>query len=117
MRRVGIDPDAVLLRMPLTIAYPDGDGLVLAAGRAIPAFIGAVLRQHRWSLRERLALLRAAASWRLGGFKCADALSVAELTASLPARLREILIEPLCLVGVEYARFTSERAGVSHRAA
>jgi hydroxysqualene dehydroxylase len=97
MRRVGIDPDAVLLRMPLTIAYPDDDGLVLSAGHAVPAFIGAVLRQHRWRLRERLALLRAALGWRLSGFRCSEALSVAELAASLPVRLREILIEPLCL--------------------
>ncbi len=100
MRRVGIEPDDVLLRSPLRLVYPDGSGLQLGAGPAVPAFIRGVLGQHRWSWHERLALLRAAAGWRLQGFRCAPSLSVADLTAKLPIRLRESVIDPLCVAAL-----------------
>ena len=38
MRQVGVDPDAVLHREPLTLRYPDGSGLRLPAGPALLAF-------------------------------------------------------------------------------
>ncbi len=100
MKRCGVDPAKVLLRMPLCLAYADGSGLKLPAGPAIPAFIRAVLGQRRWPLRERLALLRAALGWRLRGFECPAELSVAELTRALPANLRSSVIDPLCVAAL-----------------
>ena len=100
MRRVGADPDQLLLRRPLSMSYPDGDGLLLPAGAAVPAFLRAVVRQRRWPWPDRLALLREVVGWRLSGFRCASGLSVAALTQRLPARVREALIDPLCVAAL-----------------
>ena len=100
MRRVGADPDHLLLRRPLCLAYPDGDGLLLPPGAAVPAFLRAVLGQRRWAWGDRLALLRAALGWRLRGFRCPEAMTVAELTAGLPSSLREGVIDPLCVAAL-----------------
>jgi squalene-associated FAD-dependent desaturase len=100
MRTVGADPDALLLRRPLTLADAHGRGLVFAPGAAVPAFVRAVLALHHWPLGERLALLRAALSWRLRGFRAAPTQTVAELARALPARARETLIEPLCVAAL-----------------
>ena len=103
MRTVGVDPAQAFLRAPLRFTDPQGAGLRLGAGRPIPAFVSAVLRQRGWSLRERLALLRAAAGWAARRFRCDPASTVAELTARLPTRVREQLIEPLCVAALNTA--------------
>lgn len=100
MRLVGADPDRLLLRRPLCLAHADGNGLVLASGAAVPAFVRAVLAQRRWPLRDRLALLRAAVGWRLRGFRCDPATTVAQLTRHLPGTLRDAVIDPLCVAAL-----------------
>jgi len=100
MRTVGVDVDAALSRTPLLISYPDGDGLRLAPGVAALAFTGAVLRQQGWSMRERLMLLATAAGWSVRGFQCDPRLTVAALTSSVPARVRQELIDPLCVAAL-----------------
>lgn len=100
MRRVGADPQRLLLRRPLCLAHADGSGLLLPTGPAVPAFVRAVLGQHRWPLKDRLALLRAAIGWRLRGFRCPPEMTVAQLTASLSTRLRDELIDPLCVAAL-----------------
>lgn len=98
-------PDAALMRLPLTLVGPDGQGLRLPR---LPAFMPAswgvlagVLRHPTWPWRERLGLLRAALRWQAAGFQCDDGLSVAELCAQSPARIgprvMAELIEPLCV--------------------
>jgi hydroxysqualene dehydroxylase len=100
MRRIGADPEALLQRQPLTLRYPEGHGLRLPSGPAVPAFVRGVLGNRDWRLGERLALLRAAAGWRLAGFRCDPALTVAQLCAQLPAPVRADLIEPLCVAAL-----------------
>jgi hydroxysqualene dehydroxylase len=100
MRELGVDTTSALLRTPLRLTEPDGSGLQLRAGTPMPAFALAVLRQRRWSIAERLALLRAAARWALGGFRCEAALTVAELTRDLPAAVRAGLVDPLCVAAL-----------------
>jgi hydroxysqualene dehydroxylase len=100
LRTVGVDADRALLRTPLRITQPDGTGLHLAAGSPITAFMRAVLRQRGWRLAERLALLRAAAGWALRRFRCDPLLTVGALTAHLPARVRDELIDPLCVAAL-----------------
>jgi squalene-associated FAD-dependent desaturase len=100
MRRVGADPDMLLRRMPLALVGPDGSGLRLPAGVPVLAFTRAVLAQHEWSLGERIGLLAAAARWRIKGFEASAQVSVGDLTRGLSARVRETLIEPLCVAAL-----------------
>ncbi|MCZ8251876.1 MAG: hydroxysqualene dehydroxylase HpnE [Hylemonella sp.] len=97
MRTVGIDPDTVLQRLPLTLQFPDGAGLRLPDWPVPLDVLAGILRNRAWPLRERLGLLRAALGWKLAGFECADTLSVAELCATLGPRVQAELIAPLCV--------------------
>ncbi len=103
MRQVGADPDALLLRQPLALAYPDGQGLRLPAGPPLPAFVGAVLRNRDWLWLARAALLRAAAGWWLSGFRCAPGWTVQQLCQGLPAAVQQDLIAPLCVAALNTA--------------
>jgi len=100
MRRVGADPAALLQRLPLTLRHPDGSGLRLPAGPALPAFARGVLGCRRWTLAERLALLATALGWLRRGFRCDPALTVAALCARLPPRVRADLVDPLCVAAL-----------------
>ncbi|WP_311221498.1 MULTISPECIES: hydroxysqualene dehydroxylase HpnE [unclassified Acidovorax] len=97
MRSVGVAESPALLRMPLALPYADGTGLRLP-DLAPPwdALVG-IARARGWSWGERLALLRTAAAWRLGGFTCAPGATVAQLCAHLPVRLQQEFIDPLCV--------------------
>ncbi|MGY0195360.1 hydroxysqualene dehydroxylase HpnE [Leptothrix sp. BB-4] len=100
MRRVGVDPDAVLLRMPLTLVDAHGQGLRLGRGPVLLAFTRAVWAMGHWRWRERLALSNAALAWLLKGFRCDDGWTVARLTRSLPERVRHEFIDPLCVAAL-----------------
>jgi hydroxysqualene dehydroxylase len=97
MRMVGIDPERALLRLPLTLRFPDGSGLALPTWAAPLDAIGGILRAPGWSLRDKLSLLAAAARWRRDGFECAPATSVAALCHGLTATVLTQMIEPLCV--------------------
>jgi squalene-associated FAD-dependent desaturase len=100
MRRVGVDPDAVLLRLPLALLDQDGVGLRMRAGAPLVEFSRAVWTMQHWRLIERLALSNAALGWLLRRFRCDAALTVAQLTAGLPARVRAEIIDPLCVAAL-----------------
>jgi hydroxysqualene dehydroxylase len=100
MRTVGADPDALLERRPLALLDPQGHGLALPRGAAVPAFVRGVLALRDWPLSERLALLGAALRWRLRGFHARPQQTVADLVRALPARARTTLIEPLCVAAL-----------------
>ena len=100
MRTVGADIEALLFRLPLTLIYPDGRGLRLRSGPPLPAFVRAVVGCQGWTWGDRAALLLAASGWALKGFRCNPALTVADLCARLPPRVRELLIDPLCVAAL-----------------
>ena len=100
MRSVGADPQSLLLRQPLTLTYPDGQGLRLPTGPPMLAFVRAVVGAHGWRWSHRLALLCAAAGWLLKGFDCDPRLSVQQLCAGLPATVLQDLVEPLCVAAL-----------------
>ncbi len=100
MRTVEADPERLLMRLPLQLVDPQGHGLQLPAGSPLGAFAAGVWRHPHWSHRERLALLTAAAGWFARGFRCAPNLTVAALTARLPATLQREVIEPLCVAAL-----------------
>ncbi|MEY4748705.1 MAG: hypothetical protein RIQ60_919 [Pseudomonadota bacterium] len=100
MRRVGVDPEAVLLRRPLELLDARGQGLRLPRGPALFAFSLGVWRMRQWSPGERGALVQAALGWLLQRFRCAPDLTVAKLVAHLPARVRQQFIDPLCVAAL-----------------
>lgn len=100
MRRVGVDPDRVLLRTPLHLPYPGEPGLRLPGGVPWLSFASGVLAHHGWPLGARLALLARAGRWLLTGFKARPGQTVASLCANLPDVLQHDLIEPLCVAAL-----------------
>jgi hydroxysqualene dehydroxylase len=100
MRQVGAHPDALLLRRPLELLDAEGVGLRLPPGPALPAFLRGVLALQHWSLGERLALVRASTGWLLRGFACDTTWTVHHLCRTLPRRVRDELIDPLCVAAL-----------------
>ena len=100
MRRLGVEPGAVLKRLPLALPYPGEPGLRLPPGPPLIAFARGVLAHRGWPLGARLGLLAAAGGWLARGFRCDAALSVAQLCASLPAPVKRDLIDPLCVAAL-----------------
>ncbi len=100
MRRVGGDPDLDLLRMPLRLRYPDRETLRLPPGPPTLAFLRGVMGCAAWSLRDRLRFLMTSSLWTMRGFRCAPALTVAQLCAGLPRTVRDDLIDPLCVAAL-----------------
>ncbi len=97
MRDVGVDPERVLLRLPLSLRFADGGGLQLPRLPAPLDLLAGIFQARGWTWRDKSALLRTAIGWRLRGFRCDASTSVAELCASLTPRVMQELIEPLCV--------------------
>jgi hydroxysqualene dehydroxylase len=100
MRFVGVDLDQALLRTPLRVTYPDGAGLQLQPGSPLFTFAAAVMRYPGWGWREKQALLLAATRWTLQRFRCGASLTVSQLTERLPAKVRDELLDPLCVAAL-----------------
>ena len=105
MQTVGVNLENALLRMPLTLQFPDKTGLKLPDWPA-PWVVGldaawGIATAKGWTWGDKLALLRAASGWQRSGFSCSQHLSVLQLCQkSKPAitpRVMAELIEPLCL--------------------
>ena len=97
MRDVGVDDAASLLRLPLTMRFPDGSGLKLPDWPAPLDAVAGILNARGWPWADRLSLLRVALGWRLGGFACPPGQSVSELCSGLAPGAMASLIEPLCV--------------------
>lgn len=97
MRDVGVDPDAVLLRMPLSLRFADGGGLALPRLPAPFDLLAGIASARGWTAGDKLSLLRTASRWRLAGFRCAPDATVASLCTGLTLRVMQELIEPLCV--------------------
>jgi len=97
MADLGLDLEQTLMRLPLTLQFPDGSGLAFPRLPAPLDALAAILRARGWSWRDKLSLLRAASGWQLSGFRCAAELSVAQLCAGLTPTVMASLIEPLCV--------------------
>jgi squalene-associated FAD-dependent desaturase len=100
MDSVGVDRVAAFDRRPLELRYPDGRGLRMPAGPAWLGFAWAVSTCQGWTWRDRAALVRSAAGWALAGFECPAKLTVAELCHGMPAAVRQLLVDPLCVAAL-----------------
>jgi hydroxysqualene dehydroxylase len=97
MRLVGVNPATTLLRLPLTLQYPDGTGLALPAWPAPLDALAGMLRVRGWSWADKYSLLVSVTRWALQGYTCAAHTTVAQLCSTLSPRVMGMLIEPLCV--------------------
>ena len=93
--RVGAN--SALLRLPLSLCYPDGTGLRLPF--AIPPFdaLTGIATATGWSWSDKWSLLRAVLGWQVNGFQCAPEITVATLCRKMRPAVLRTLIEPLCV--------------------
>ncbi len=97
MRTLGLDPDALLLRLPLTLLKPDGTGLSLPPIAPPWNLLLGVLRAPGWDWRDRWSLLRTASRWQRQQFRCDPTWPVDRCCQGLTSKVMETLIEPLCV--------------------
>ena len=97
MAELGVDLDAGLLRLPLTMRFPDGSGLRFPQWPAPLDALAGILGARGWSWRDKASLLHASLVWKKNGFKCAPQLSVTALCSSVSSKVMASLIEPLCV--------------------
>lgn len=100
MREVGVDLEVALHRSPLSLPDPDGRGLRLPAGPALPALLLGLLRLSHWPLGARMAWIVRASGWMVRGMRCPPTLTVRDLCRGLPAPVMDDLIEPLCVAAL-----------------
>ena len=100
MAELGVDETTALLRLPLTLQWPDGGGLKLPQSLWLPAPLDAlagILRARGWSWRDKLSLLSTATAWQLSRFQCPPQQSVADLCRHVSPTIMATLMEPLCV--------------------
>ena len=97
MHAVGVDVEKSLLRLPLAMQFPDGQGLSM---RRLPSPLDAVwgmLTVRGWSTGDKWSLLHSALRWQWNGFRCSADTTVSQLCSSLTSRVMDTLIDPLCV--------------------
>lgn len=97
MRSVGIEPGEVLLRLPLNLRFPDGDGLALPDWPAPLDAAWGIASARGWSVQDKFSILAASLRWQLARFECASATTVMQLCDRVTPRVVNQLIEPLCV--------------------
>ena len=109
MQTLGGDPGSSLLRLPLRLQFPNGEGLAFPRSAVFAAWPGGprwpaawqaawgIAMARGWAWGDKASLLKLALRWRAGGFVCAPGLSVAALCADLSPRAMRELVEPLCV--------------------
>lgn len=99
MKKVGLQPESVLQRLPLDLRFANGHGLSLPDWPAPLNVLAGIACAQGWTLQDKALFLKACARWQWAGFTCDEDWTVATLCAEsqLPARVVQALIEPLCL--------------------
>ncbi|MCF8209869.1 MAG: hydroxysqualene dehydroxylase HpnE [Rhodoferax sp.] len=100
MQQLGVsEPDAVL-RLPLRLQFPNGDGLALPRWPSPFDALAGLLTTRGWTGRDKWSLVTTASGWQRAGFHCAPETTVAELCRTLPPRVMDRLIDPLCVAAL-----------------
>ena len=97
MRCVGVKPELTLLRIPMTLLFPDGLGLQFPLWPTPLDALGGLVRARGWSMADKWSLVRLATGWQRQGFQCDSHSSVSQLCKPLSQRVMMDLIEPLCV--------------------
>jgi squalene-associated FAD-dependent desaturase len=99
MRRVGADPDKVLMRLPLQLRYADGFSLAAPRWPAPLHLAAALLGAKGLGIGQRLAAIAFMQAMKRAKFRVDPALTVAGLLDRHGQRgaLNDFLWEPLCV--------------------
>jgi squalene-associated FAD-dependent desaturase len=97
IQQVGLQPDQVLLRLPLNLTFPDGSGLRLPQWPAPLDAVAGIMCARGWSLADKWSLVKAALLWQWQRFECSAQTSVADLCQGISSAVFNTLIEPLCV--------------------
>lgn len=97
LRRVGVDPDDALLRLPLQQRYADGWGLIARPGGRPWHVLAGLWEARGLSWSERLSLVRKLSMSALRGWRCDTHLTVAQWLVNETPRAVERLWQPLCV--------------------
>ena len=97
MADVGINIPGNLLRLPLTLRFPDGSGLALPNLPAPFDALAGIFAARGWSWLDKFSLLKVAIDWQLTSFQCDAQQSVSSLCKGLTPGVMASLIEPLCV--------------------
>jgi squalene-associated FAD-dependent desaturase len=102
MRDVGVDVERALLRLPLSVTYPDGSGFALSPdGPRLLAAAKALWGARGFSWIDKASTLGMAARWHARRFRCPPAWTVDAMLRRTPtSRVRRMLIEPLCVAAL-----------------
>jgi squalene-associated FAD-dependent desaturase len=102
MRDVGVDMARALLRVPLSVTYPDGGGFALSpSGPRLLSAVAALLGARGFGGVDKLSALAMSLAWQWRGFRCAPSVTVDQLLRRAPtAHVRRRLIEPLCVAAL-----------------
>ncbi|WP_296949701.1 hydroxysqualene dehydroxylase HpnE [uncultured Massilia sp.] len=105
LRRVGVDPRAAFLRLPLQMRYPPASGLLDFVAPRLPAplhMLAALLRARGLAREDKLALARFTTSARWMGWQLHRDCSVSELLQRFDQtpRVQRLLWAPLCIAAL-----------------
>ncbi|MDB5804675.1 MAG: squalene-associated FAD-dependent desaturase [Betaproteobacteria bacterium] len=106
IRAAGGDPEKLLLRLPLELAFPGA--FRLRAPRSLPAplhLLVGLIDAQGLSFAEKFAAIRFMVGMQLNGFNIADDITVAELIRrhAQPPQVVRYLWEPLCIAALNTA--------------
>lgn len=104
IRQLGIAERSALLRLPLQMCYPDGEGMHFVASRLpAPLHVGAALLRSRGLSRpDKMALARFSTSARWMGWELNQDCTVSELLDRFGQtdRLVRLMWRPLCIAAL-----------------
>jgi len=105
MRKIGIDLDEAMLKLPLQMRYPEGvDGMDFVAARLPAPFhlLAALLRARGLGREDKLAMARFSTTVRWMGWRLHADCTVAELMERYDQteRLVRLLWRPLCIAAL-----------------
>ena len=102
MRDVGVDVERALLRLPLSMTYPDGSGFALSPdGPRLLAAASALWSARGFGWIDKASTLVMTACWQWRRFRCPPAWTVDAMLRLAPTpRVRRMLIEPLCVAAL-----------------
>ena len=97
MQGIGLDPAALLQRLPLALRFPDGSGLAAPAWPAPWDAVAGILTAKGWRWADKFSLIAVSLRWQRTRFACASGATVADVCRGITPRVMAEMIEPLCV--------------------